>query len=202
MSTFYILLIVLSGAYLIAQTIAWIFFGKSFFPDSGMLFENKSDKNLWQTVFPKNMLRLVIVIFSGATAGLLMNIVIPEGWITLPLAAVCGITINFIISKCFSPLYYKIHKSGEPTEKQLEGMSARVAETITKENYGVISVKHGTKGYLFRAVSANGRRLLKGTAVTVIYAQDGCCFVESDEHLCDILFEDDTETQEESSQKP
>ena len=101
MSTFYILLIVLSGAYLTAQTIAWIFFGKSFFPDSGMLFENKCDKNLWQTVFPKNMLRLVIVIFSGATAGLLMNIVIPEGWITLPLAAVCGITINFIISKCF-----------------------------------------------------------------------------------------------------
>ncbi len=42
-----------------------------------------------------------------------------------------------------------------------------------------------------RAVSANGRRLVKGTAVVVIYAQDGCCFVESAERLYDVLFEDD-----------
>lgn len=191
MKLFYILLIVLSGGYLAAQTIAWIFFGKSFFPDSGMLFENKTDKTLWQAVFPKNMLRLIIVIFVAAVSGLLMNIVISEGWITLPLAIVSGITVNFIISKFFSPLYYKVHKSGEPNDKELEGKSAYVAETISKDSYGAISVKHGSKGYLFRAVSANGRKLTKGTKVTVIYAQDGCCFVESDEHLCDILFEDD-----------
>lgn len=193
MRVFYILLIAVSGAYLIAQTIAWVFFGKSFFPDSGMLFEGKTDESLWQTVFPKNMLRLVIAIFAGAVIGLLIDIVIREGWISLPLSAVGGITVNFIISRCFSPLYYKMHKSGEPNEKELEGMSARVSETITKENFGVISVKHGNKGYLFRALSANGRRLPKGTAVVVIYAQDGCCFVESEEHLCDVLFEGDND---------
>lgn len=193
MKLFYILLTAVSGAYLIAQTIAWVFFGKSFFPDSGVLFETKADKTLWQTVFPKNMLRLVIVIFAGAVSGLLMNIVISEGWITLPLAAVAGITVNFVISTVFSPLYYKSHKSGEPTEKELEGMSARVTEAVTRELFGVISVKHGNKSYLFRAVSANGRRLPKGTEVVILYAQDGCCFVESEERLYDVLFEDEDE---------
>ncbi|MDE6727448.1 MAG: hypothetical protein K2J80_05860 [Oscillospiraceae bacterium] len=193
MRLFYILVIALSGAYLIAQTIAWVFYGKTFYPDSGELFENKADKTLWQTVFPKNMLRLVIVIFAGAVFGLLLDIVIPEGWLTIPLGAVGGITVNFIISRFFSPMYLKLHKSGEPTEGELEGMSARVTETITKDNFGVISVRHGHKSYLFRAVSANGRRLPKGTAVVVLHAQDSCCFVESEEHLCDVLFEDDGE---------
>ena len=193
MRIFYILLISLSGGYLIAQTIAWVFFCKSFFPDSGMLFEDKADKTLWQSVFPKNMLRLIIVIFSGAVMGLLMDLVISIGWITLPLAAVGGITVNFIISRVFSPIYYKMHKSGEPSEKELEGMTARVSETITKDLFGVISVKHGNNGYLFRAVSANGRRLKKGTVVVILYAQDGCCFVESEEHLYDVLFEEDSE---------
>lgn len=193
MRIFYILLIALSGGYLIAQTIAWVFFGRSFFPDSGMLFENKADKTLWQSVFPKNMLRLIIVIFAGAVMGLLMDLVISEGWITLPLAAVGGITVNFMISRVFSPIYYRIHKSGEPSEKELEGMTARVSETITKDLFGAVSVKHGNKGYLFRAVSANGRRLKKGTVVVILYAQDGCCFVESEEHLYDVLFEEDSD---------
>ncbi len=193
MKLFYILLTVVSGAYLLSQTIAWVFFGISFFPDSGVLFESKADKTLWQTVFPKNMLRLVIVIFAGAIAGLLMNIVISEGWITLPLAAVAGITVNFIVSSVFSPLFYKLHKSGEPNDKELEGISARVTETITKESFGVISVKHGNKSYLFRAVSANERKLPKGTDVVILYAQDGCCFVESEERLYDVLFEDESD---------
>lgn len=191
MKVFYIMIIAISGGYLIAQTIAWVFFGKAFFPDSGQLFENKDDKSLWQTVFPKNVLRLVITIFAAAVIGLLINIAITIGWISLPLAAVGGIFVNFTISRLFSPMYYKLHKSGEPTEKELEGLSARVSETITAESFGVISVRHGSKSYLFRAVSANGRMLVKGRTVVVLYAQDGCCFVESEEHLCDILFEDD-----------
>lgn len=201
MKLFYMLLIAVSGAYLIAQTIAWIFFGKSFFPDAGELFENKKEKNLWQTVFPKNVLRLVIAIFAAAVLGLLMNIVIPEGWITVPLAVVGGITVNFIISVLFSPIYNKLHKSGEPNDMELEGLSARVTETITKDNFGVVSVRHGNKSYLFRALSANGRRLPKGTAAVVIYAQDSCCFVESEEHLYDVLFEDDAEGAEEAEEE-
>lgn len=200
MNLFYIIIIALSGAYLLAQTIAWVFYGKTFFPDSGELFENKRDKTLWQTVFPKNMLRLVIVIFFGAIFGLLMNIVIPEGWITLPLAAVGGIFVNFIISMLFEPIYLKYHKNGEPTEAELEGLSGKVTETITKSNFGVISVKRGNRSYLFRAVSANERRLPKGTPVIVIYAENSCCFVESEEHFGDVLFEDEGET--ESGENP
>lgn len=199
MGTFYILLTAVFGGYLTAQTIAWVFFGKSFFPDSGMLFEDKADKSLWQTVFPKNMLRLIITAFAASVIGVLLNIVIETGWITVPLAAVGGLTVNFIISMFFSPMYYKFHKSGEPTESELEGMSGRVAEPIYSENFGVISVKHGRKSYLFRAVSANGRRLKRGTEVVVLYAQDGCCFVESAEHLCDVLFEDDENGEEQGS---
>lgn len=191
MKLFYILLIAVSGAYLIAQTIAWVFFGKMFFPDSGELFDGKTEKTLWQTVFPKDMLRLIIAVFVTGVIGLLMNIAIPIGWITLPLAAVGGITVNFLISRFFYPIYNKLHKSGEPNDKELEGLSAQVEETITKESFGVITVRHGNKSYLFRALSANGRLLPRGTAVVVIYAQDSCCFVESEEHLCDVLFEDD-----------
>ena len=198
MKLFYILLIAVSGAYLIAQTIAWIFFGKLFFHDAGELFENKKEKTLWQTVFPKDMLRLVIVVFAAAVLGLLMNIAITIGWITVPLAVVGGITVNFIISRIFTPIYDKLHKSGEPNDTELEGLSARVTETITKENFGVVSVRHGNKSYLFRALSANGRRLPKGTAAVVLYAQDSCCFVESEEHLYDVLFEDDAENEDEN----
>lgn len=196
MSFFYIALTALSGAYLFAQLIARLFFNITFFPDAGVLFENKRDKTLWQTVFPKDMLRLVIVIFAGAISGLLMNIAIPEGWITLPLAAVGGIFVNFMISILFSPMYDKLHKNAEPTEAELEGLSGKVTETITRDNFGVITVKRGSKSYLFRAVSANGRRLPKGTSVIVIYAENSCCFVESEEHFGDILFEDEGEIQE------
>ena len=206
MKLFYMLLIAVSGAYLIAQTIAWIFYGKMFFPDAGELFENKTEKTLWQTVFPKDMLRLVIVVFTAAVLGLLMNVVIPIGWITVPLAVVGGITVNFIISRLFTPMYDKLHKSGEPNDTELEGLSARVTETITKENFGVVTVRHGNKSYLFRALSANERRLPKGTEVVVLYAQDGCCFVESEERLYDVLFEgdeDDAETEDnEDEDKP
>ena len=201
MKLFYILLIAVSGAYLIAQTIAWIFFGKLFFPDAGELFENKKEKTLWQTVFPKDMLRLVIVVFAAAVLGLLMNIAITIGWITVPLAVVGGITVNFIISRIFTPIYDKLHKSGEPNDTELEGLSARVTETITKENFGVVSVRHGNKSYLFRALSANGRRLPKGTAAVVLYAQDSCCFVESEEHLYDVLFEDDADNEDENEDR-
>lgn len=190
MQGFYILIIVLSGAYLTAQLIAWLFYGKVFFPDAGELFADKNDKNLWQTVFPKNMLRLIIVIFAAAVAGLLMDAAGMEGWISLPLGAMAGITVNFIISTMFAPMYDKVHKSGEPKDGELEGLDGKVVEYIDKDNFGVITVKHGSKSYLMRAVSANGRRLVKGTAVVVIYAQDGCCFVESAERLYDVLFED------------
>ena len=191
MRNFYILLTALSGMYLSVQTVAWLFFGKMFFPDAGVLFENKEDKNLWQTVFPKNMLRLIIVVFAAGIAGLLMDAAGMAGWISLPLGAMAGITLNFIISMVFEPLYGKLHKNGEPTDEELEGLDGKVVEYIDKENVGVITVKHGSKSYLMRAVSANGRRLVKGTAVVVIYAQDGFCFVESAERLYDVLFEED-----------
>lgn len=195
MQNFYILIIVLSGAYLTVQLIAWIFFGKVFFPDAGELFADKNDKNLWQTVFPKNMLRLIIVIFAAAVAGMLMDKAGMAGWISLPLGAVAGITVNFTISVLFEPLYNKFRKSGEPSDGELEGLDGKVVEYIDKDNYGVIMVKHGSKSYLMRAVSANGNRLVKGTAVVVIYAQDGCCFVESAERLYDVLFEENDEQQ-------
>lgn len=193
MRNFYILLIIISGTYLIIQTVAWVFFGRRFFPDAGELFENKQDKDIWQTVFPKNMLRLIIVIFVGAVVGLLTDAAGLIGWITMPIGAVAGIVVNFMISTLWEPIYDKHHKSAEPTDDELEGLSARVVEEIDEESFGVITVKHGSKSYLMRAVTANGRTLKKGVGVIVIYAQDGCCFVESEEHFFDILFDEEAE---------
>ncbi|MCM1164577.1 MAG: hypothetical protein NC299_08110 [Lachnospiraceae bacterium] len=191
MQNFYILVMFLSGTYLAVQLAAWVFFGKMFFPDAGELFESKEDKSLWQTVFPKNMLRLIIVIFIAATAGLLMDAAGLAGWISMPLGVMAGITVNFIVSTAFVPLYDRLRKSGEPRGEELEGLDARVVEDIDADDFGVITVRHGSKSYLMRAVSANERRLPKGTAVVVIYAQDGCCFVESRERLFDVLFEEE-----------
>lgn len=190
MRNFYILVIALSGGYLVIQLVAWLFFERVFFPDAGELFKDKTDKNLWQTVFPKNMLRLIIVIFIAAIAGLLMDAAGLVGWISMPLGATAGVTGNFLISMVFEPVYDKTHKSAEPNDSELEGLDGKVTEDIREDNFGVISVKHGAKSYLMRAVSANGRKLPKGTEVVVIYAQDGCCFVESTARLYDVLFDE------------
>lgn len=190
MRNFYLLLIILSGGYLTVQAVAWIFYHKMFFPDAGELFEDKSDKTLWQTVFPKNMLRLIICVFTASVIGILCDTAGMAGWITMPIGVVGALVINFIISKLFEPIYDKAHKSGEPNSEELEGLTARVIEDIDPESFGVIDIKHGSKTYLFRAVSANNRYLPKGKSVIVIYAQDGYCFVESEEHFCDVLFEE------------
>lgn len=195
MRNFYIILMVLSGIYLAVQLVAQIFFGTRFFPDSGELFTDKKDKNLWQTVFPKDMLRLIIFVFTGSTAGLLLDAAGFAGWSSMPLGAVAGLAVNFLISTVIVPIFDKLHKSGEPNAEELEGLSAKVIEDIAEDSFGVISVRHGSKSYLFRAISANGRELQKGCAVIVIYMQDGCCFVESEERLCDILFEDNADNE-------
>lgn len=193
MKSFYIVLAALSGIYLLAQLVAWIFYGKVFFPDAGELFEKKKNPDLWQTVFPKNMLRLIISVFVASIAGLLMDTAGLAGWMSLLFAAVAGIFFNFLVSVLFSPIYLKFHKSSEPSETELEGLSGKVIEDIETDGFGVIEVVHGTRSYLFRAVSANGRIIPRGSRVIVIYARDSCCFVESEEHFCDILFEEDEE---------
>lgn len=191
MKLFYIVLIVLSGGYLVAHVMAKAFFGKTLFPDTSELFTNKKERNLWQTVFPKNMLRLVIFVLTGSISGLLMDIAGLAGWISLLFAPVAGIFFNFLISMVFSPIYLKYHKSAEPNDEELCELTGKVVEDVEPDGFGVIELRHGSKSYLFRAVSANERFIPKGTSVVVIYAQDSCCFVESEEHLCDILFEND-----------
>lgn len=191
METFYAVIIAISGVYLFAQLAAWLFYNKIFFPDAGELFASKSDKNMWQTIFPKDMLRLVMVIFVGSIIGVILDSLGVVGWITLPIGAIGGIVVNFIINTLISPTYFKLHKSGEPTEEELSGMSGKVVEDIDPDYYGVIEVWHGKKSYLIRVVSANNRYIPKGERVVVIHSENGCCFVESEDHLCDVLFEDD-----------
>lgn len=193
MRSFYVVLIAISGLYLFAQLLAWVFYNKVFFPDAGELFADKKDKNLWQTVFPKDMLRLVIVLLAGALVGLLLDAAGVVGWLTMPIGAIAGILVNFLVNTVFSPVYFKLHKSGEPTEAELEGMSGKVVEDVDPDYYGVIEVWHGKKSYLIRVVSANDRYIRKGERVVVLYSENGCAFVESEEHLCDVLFEDDTD---------
>ena len=191
MRSFYILLAVISGAYLAVQLVVWLIFGKSLFPLAGELFTERKSRIEWQTVFPKNMLRMIVFVFVGSVIGLLLDLAGVAGWISLPLAVIGALAFNFMLSTVFAPLYFRLIKSGEPRPAELEGMSGTVTEGIFPDGYGTISVQHGKRRYSFNAVSANSRELPEGTAVIVIYCEDGLCFVESEEHFCDILFEDD-----------
>lgn len=178
-----------------------VFFGKTLIPDQSELFERKKSRVEWQTVFPKNMLRLIIFVFVSALFGLFLDLAGFVGWISMPLSAVGGLLFNFLLSTSLSRLYFKVRKAGEPSPAQLEGMAGVVTEDITAEEYGTIKVRAGADGsvkktvrsYLFAGASANGRTLPAGTRVVVIYCEDGLCFVESEEHFCDVLFEDDEE---------
>ncbi|MBS7369021.1 MAG: hypothetical protein KIG62_02565 [Oscillospiraceae bacterium] len=193
MKSFYILLIALSGGYLTAQLFAWLFFEKVFFPDGGELFERRKNKAEWQTVFPKNMLLLIIFVFSASLIGLLTYIAGVAGWVSMLMGAVGGLAINFLINTVIAPLFFRANHEGAPKDDELSGLSAVVTEDIDEDDYGTIRVRRKSRDYLFRCASANGRALPKGCKVVVLYAQDGLCFAESEEHLCDVLFEEDAQ---------
>ncbi len=190
MRSFYIILLGLSGGYLLLQLAVHLLFGRPLFPNAGELFEHTKSRAEWQTVFPKNLLRLIVFVFVTSFIGLLLDCAGAVSWLGLPLAAAGGLAFNFLLSTVFSPMYLKLHKQGEPSEKELENMDGVVTEEISPDMYGEIKVTRGGKPYYFRAVSANGRELPEGTEVIVIYSEDSACFVESKERFFDVLFEE------------
>ena len=191
MRLFYILMLCLSGGYLPLQLAVWLLFHRALFPNAGELFERRKSRIEWQTVFPKNLLRLIVFIFVSSLFGLILEAMGAVSWLGLPCAVAGGLAFNFLLSTVFSPLYFKLHKQGEPTPSELENMDGIVTEEISPDMYGEIRVNHGGRDYWFRAVSANGRELPAGTAVIVIYCEDGACFVESAERFYDILFDEE-----------
>lgn len=191
MRLFYILMLCLSGGYLTLQLAVWLLFHRALFPNAGELFERRKSRIEWQTVFPKNLLRLIVFIFVSSLFGLILEAMGAVSWLGLPCAVAGGLAFNFLLSTVFSPLYFKLHKQGEPTPSELENMDGIVTEEISPDMYGEIRVNHGGRDYWFRAVSANGRELPAGTAVIVIYCEDGACFVESAERFYDILFDEE-----------
>lgn len=191
MRLFYILMLCLSGGYLTLQLAVWLLFHRALFPNAGELFERRKSRIEWQTVFPKNLLRLILFIFVSSLFGLILEAMGAVSWLGLPCAVAGGLAFNFLLSTVFSPLYFKLHKQGEPTPSELENMDGIVTEEISPDMYGEIRVNHGGRDYWFRAVSANGRELPAGTAVIVIYCEDGACFVESAERFYDVLFDEE-----------
>ena len=191
MRLFYILMLCLSGGYLTLQLAVWLLFHRALFPNAGELFERRKSRIEWQTVFPKNLLRLIVFIFVSSLFGLILEAMGAVSWRGLPCAVAGGLAFNFLLSTVFSPLYFKLHKQGEPTPSELENMGGIVTEEISPDMYGEIRVNHGGRDYWFRAVSANGRELPAGTAVIVIYCEDGACFVESAERFYDVLFDEE-----------
>ena len=175
MRSFYIILLGLSGGYLLLQLAVHLLFGRPLFPNAGELFEHTKSRAEWQTVFPKNLLRLIVFVFVTSLIGLLLDCAGAVSWLGLPLAAAGGLAFNFLLSTVFSPMYLKLHKQGEPSEKELENMDGVVTEEISPDMYGEIKVTRGGKHYYFRAVSANGRELPEGTEVIVIYSEDSAC---------------------------
>ena len=200
MLNFYLIILGASGIYLTVQLAAYLFYDKVFFRSTGILFEEKKNRIEWQTVFPKNLLMLIIVLFAAAFFGLLMTAAGIEGWISMPLAAAGGLAVNFTINAAIIPFADKRSGSGLPTDELLDGMSAVVLTDITEEDYGKIELRCGGRSYVLDAMSANGRTLSEGERVVVIHAQDRLCFVEAEDRLYDVLFdetEQDTEQQTE-----
>lgn len=195
MRSFYLLLMLLSGVFLLLELMARVFFSRSLIPDNSVLFERAKSRLEWQAIFPKNMLRLIIFVFVGAIFGLLLDLAGFVGWISLPLAAVGGLAFNFTLNMAIAPLFFRLNKSGAPTAEELSGLDGEVTEDITADEYGTIKVRHGKRSYYFAGATANGRPLPAGTRVIVIYSEDGLCFAESAEHFYDVLFEDIEEEQ-------
>lgn len=191
MRSFYLILIALSGGFLLVQLIANVFFGKRLFPNAGVLFEERPDKFEWQTVFPCNLTKLVVFVLVGSVTGILLDFAGAPGWISMPFGAVGGVVFNFLLNMVISPLYLKFNHIAKPSEAQLAGMEAVVADPIVAGNYGSVLVKSGGREYYLAAATANGRPLAEGTRVVIISCESGLCFVESEEHFCDVLFEED-----------
>ena len=196
MQSFYVIISCASGIYLIAQLIAYVFFGKIFFADTGVLFEQRKNKFEWQMVFPKNLLLLVICLFSSSIFGLLLDSVGIVGWISLPLGVFGGLAVNFLINAFIAPLLYKGMKRGLPTDEELSGLSGIAMQQIHPEGYGQIEVKNGGRAYYFDALTANERIIRPGEKIVVLHAENGLCFVESEAHLCDVLFDEELDMDE------
>ena len=191
MLNFYLIILGGSGIYLTVQLVAYLFYDKVFFRNTGILFEDRQNKFEWQMVFPKNLLLLVVCLFTSALFGLLMTSAGMVGWMSLPFGVVGGLAVNFIINAAVIPLLDKGSDSGVPTDEQLDGADAVVLSEINEENYGRIEVRRGKRRYVFDALTANGNTLREGERVVVIHAQDGLCFVEAEERLYDVLFDGD-----------
>lgn len=202
MNNFYIIILAASGVYLAVQLAAYVFFGKTFFAGSGILFEQRQNRFEWQMVFPKNLLLLIIFLFFTSAFGLIMDNLGVVGWISLPLAAMGGLAVNFIINYAIVPMLSKTQDSGQPTDDELAEAEAVAVTDILPDSYGRIKVKHGKRSYYFDAMTANGRELREGERLLVIHAVDGLCFVESEEHICDILFEEEEQVAESAEPAP
>ncbi len=191
MLNFYLIVLGASGIYLTVQLVAYLFYDRIFFSSTGILFEEKTDRIEWQTIFPKNLLMLIICVFSSAFFGLLMTAIGVEGWISLPLAVMGGLAVNFIINTVIIPKMDKNNDSAFPTDEQLDGADAVVLAEIAPESYGRIEVRRGRKRYVLDALSANGNILKEGERVIVIHAEDSLCFVEAEDRFYDVLFNEE-----------
>ncbi len=191
MQNFYIIIAGGSGIYLLVQLVAYLFFDKIFFPDTGVLFEQRKNRFEWQMVFPKNLLLLVIFLFTSSLFGLLLDALDMIGWISMLLGAFGGLGVNFLINYLLLPLLYKSQNAGVPTDEQLSGASGIAMQQIHPESYGQIEVINGGRKYYFDALTANGRIIRPGEKIVVLHAERGLCFIESEAHLCDVLFDED-----------
>lgn len=201
MNSFYLILMGGSGVYLLAQLVAYVFFGRVFFRDTGVLFESSKNRFQWQAVFPKNLLLLIIFVFFTSFFGYIMDLLGVIGWLSLPLGAIGGLAVNFAINIAILPALLKTQHSGAPTDEQLDNADAVAQEEILPDSYGRICVKSGRKSYYFDALTANGNPIRKGEKVVVIHAQEGLCFVESAARLYDILFEEQDGSAEEINEE-
>lgn len=191
MRNFYFIIIGGTAVYLLVQLVFYLYNGRIFFRNTGILFEHTKNRLEWQMIFPKNLLLLVVFLFTSSLFGLLLDLAGVIGWLSLPCGAAGGLAVNFAINAAIVPFFFKLREKGLPDDVLLDGAEGIVREDIYPGDYGKIEVTNGGRAYIFDAVCANEKRILEGERVIVIYAQEGLCFVESETRFCDVLFENE-----------
>lgn len=130
---------------------------------------------------PENVFPLIIFLFAFSAAGMILDAL----GIPFVIAIFCGIIFaalfNYMRKHFFKKLYLKLRGEFLPKNKPDTGDKARCSQDILNGGYGEIEFVYKNRSWFFPAMSANETDILKGEETTVVYKEQGICWVEKPE---------------------
>lgn len=210
MELFYLILLILSFLFLIADLAVYLAFNMKNFGENWEILKGKNAIIDLQILFPKNLTLILMFIFSFSLCGFLLGKLLQiTGFLSAPCGFVFAMLVNITAVKLFPDFFERANGKKLPRGDLLNGFEGVVTEQISTEDYGRISITYNQRKYDFYALSANETTLEAGTRVVVIDEIDGFCYVEGISEIYDILEEkhenaettENNKTVEQSEQK-